>query len=48
MHAQKLVIEKFCANSLGIGECANQTLSVWVVIMPEKQFLENSKNNNLF
>ena len=48
MHTQKLFIEKFLLNSLGICECADQALSPWVIKMPEKLFLESSKNNNLF
>lgn len=32
--------------SLGISECADQTINLWVMIMPEKLSLESSKNNN--
>lgn len=48
MHAQKLVIEKFILNSLGFRECADQTRSPWVKKMPEKVFLDISKDDNSF
>lgn len=35
MHVQKLVVEKFDLNTLGICECVDQTLSSWVKIMSE-------------
>ena len=40
MHVQKLVVEKFYLNSLGICECVDQTLSSWVKIMSAKLFLD--------
>ena len=40
MHVQKLVVEKFDLNSLGIFECVDQTLSSWVKVMSAKLFLD--------